>query len=254
MELVPSIGLGFCPPKGGGQAEQWIRVVRKQTATLLCMSNVHEHGWSAYWPKGSGILLDLATTGAIAAGTADWVRAAMTNVQREFVPAVNRVLFADAKDKAESAELIGWPRGTLFLAEIIGGNLRVEWIGAGTATLIRDGRVMARTKPHTLYEQAVELGATADILANYPTVIALTICEEYEHAPETWTPPMPLQANDCLVVVEGGPRRIIDDKKLCELAARHDTPTATAQAIAHATQSSEQFCFAAVAVVRWTGA
>ena len=200
------------------------------------------------------MLLDLATTGANAAGTTDWLRAAMTHVEREFVPAANGVLFANAEEKAEAAELIGWPGGTLFLAEIIGGNLRVEWIGAGTATLIRDGRVIARTKPHTLYEQRVQLGATDDMLANCPTVIARTIREDYEHESETWTPPMPVQANDCLVVIEGGPSRIIDDKTLCNLAARNDTPAATAQAIAHATQSSEQFCFAAVAVVRWTAA
>lgn len=254
MELVPSIGLGFCPPQTGGTAEQWMRVVSEGAAHVLCMADAHEHGWSPYWKPGAELLLNFAEAGVRTATDEDRLRAAMLHVKREFVPAINQLLFTSAEQKAKYADMIGLPGGGLFLAEIISGNVRVEWIGAATATLIRNGRVIAQTKPHTLYEQAVQLGATPDVLANIPPVIARTICEDHACETETWTPPMPLERNDYFVVVETGAARSVDDDTLCRIVERNEAPTTTATAIAHSIERTERHRFAAVAVVRWTAA
>jgi serine/threonine protein phosphatase PrpC len=177
--------------------------------TLLAVASGHEDGWSTCWPPGSRLLLDLLVhEWALAAGpAAPRLDAALAGVLAAWSTQVAEIAVADEGD--------GPPGGALIAVTVDGARLHAVWIGGEAMLVVRDGAVVARSRPHSLREHLLAAGHDLTGVQVHD-VLTQSIIKDRDPG-EIGRISVDLAPGDRVVLVSGHVTRVLSDDEIAAL-------------------------------------
>lgn len=217
------------PTALAGQETDVVRVRDDGDVHLVVLANGFECGFSTCWPPASRLLLDLfleAWSGSTQP-VPDRLRDAFEQARARFTAEAPALITPEADFPDDL------PAGVLLAAAIVGTTAHLAWISGDVALLVRDGRVVDQTTPHTLRER---LGPTApDVLVRYLGPIGDLDPPSFA----TFTG----EAGDTIVLISKSAANVVvaldrDPKRLAELAFGHDDVPYVAVAVIRYSSSS----------------
>lgn len=125
------------------------RILRDGETTLLLMANAFDSGFSTCWPPGSRLVLDLFerswaySEGGLERRLSEAFQAAAHAFEKQ----------VDSLIGPDPDVLGGTPGSVLAVAAIRRAHVTFAWVGGDAGAVVRDGRPIRATKPHTLREQ-----------------------------------------------------------------------------------------------------
>lgn len=237
------------PTRLPGEPHDVLRVVQADGVTLALLANGYECGFSACWPPASRLVLDLFVDAwAAASGPARGrLEVAFREACRLFVEQAPPLVAPDADFPDEM------PSAILLAVVVEGRRVHVLWVGGDVAALVRGGRVVAETTPHTLVETFRREHPEETDVSHVPNVLVRSIlCGAPEQAPPDHLA-FTIERGDTLLLLSRavfrGPCVPLDDA--ARAAVRHGDPTALAEHLAEAGFTSNDTPYAAVIALRF---
>jgi PPM family protein phosphatase len=151
----------------------------------------------------------------------------------------NSLRIADQRVREELCEEGGeLPGTTAVMVYVLDGAAHVAWVGDSRAYLIRDGRVVFRTRDHKLVEELVDAGqltpeeARESALAHVVTraLGGRSVNEPTVH-PATLGYPWKLQHDDRILLCSDGVCDLLDDDEISDLLADATPADATSRLV-----------------------
>jgi len=153
----------------------------------------------------------------------------------------------------------GHPGSTAVMAYVIDGAAHVAWVGDSRAYLLRDHRVVDRTRDHKLVEELVAAGrltpeeARASDFAHVVTrALGGRAASEPDVRPANLAHPWKLAHGDVLLICSDGISDLIDDEELPGLLAERPPDQATERLIEVALERGGHDNITCI-VARWEG-
>ncbi len=116
------------------------------------------------------------------------------------------------------------PRTTLVAALIQEETLWSAHVGDSRCYLLRDGQTVYRTRDHSLVEELLQLGRLSpEEIRNHPNINQVTRCVGglQEHTLVEVSDPLPLQANDVILLCSDGLWSPLDSAAIGDILLRH---------------------------------